>query len=612
MSHFKTLTQVCCLAFMLMSCATLHSNQTQEAVFYDSAHDDQNRAPASLTPPTVLKDGQKIDPLYMQTQADYNYSLGEAYSLNGSPQKAIEYFRTTLVYDSKSATVKLRLATEYLRTGQVSEALDLAQSVVDVDPKNETAQMLLAGLYSSMRFYPKAIEHYEIVLKNNPENTDASLYMGAIYAETKKYDKAIQHFQGMLKTVDAEQKPVIHYYLSRVYGEDTKNKKSNQMAEFHLKKALELKPAFTEALLALGSLYMAEKKDGKALALYEDYQKKQGPSVKVAEVLSQIYLEKEDYDSAYEQLEILEAQGEDPLNTKLKMALILVEKKMYDPATVKLKEILRDVPDSDRARFYLAAIYEQTKQNDKAVSEYEKVPSESKYYGDSVVHAVYLLKNSKKLDDAEAFAKAALDKKGDEPSFYALYASLLNENKKAPQAAEILETARKKFPDNTQILFFLGTTYDSLGAKDKVIATMKSILEKEPKHVQALNYIAYTLAEMGKNLDEAESYARQAAALQPRDGYIMDTLGWVLFKRGKLNESMKLLEAAHKLAPEVSVISEHLGDLYVRQALIEKARIMYQQAIDGETEKDKVATIKGKISALNPDTNRSPASIPEP
>lgn len=609
MSHFKAILKAACFALFLTSCATLE--KSSQATYFDSAYDDQNRAPASFSPPKVLTDGQRIDPLFIQTQADYNYSMGEAYSLDGSYQKAIEHFKTTLVYDPQSSTVKLRLATEYLRAGQLSEALEIAQAVTTDDPKNEAAQMLLAGLYSSMRLYPKALDRYESVIKQNPNNVEAALYLGAIYAEIQKYDMAVKHFERLLKTVDEDQKPTIHYYLARVYLE-SKEKSSPRLVVFHLKKAMELKPNFTEALLALGSYYMSQSQDQKTIKLYEDYQKKQGPSVKIADVLAQMYLEKEDYDSAYEQLEILEAQGDDPLNTKLKMALILVEKKMYDPATKKLNEILKEVPDSDRARFYLAAIYEQTKQTDKAVSEYKRVPPESSYFNDSVIHAAYLLKAEKRFDEAESIVKTALEKKNDEPTFHSLYASLLNDSKKSAQAADVLENAHKKFPQNTQVLFFLGTIYDSLGDKGKVIDTMKTVLAKEPLHVQALNYVAYTFAEEGKNLDEAEEFARKAAGLEPRDGYVLDTLGWVLFKQGKINEAIKYLETAHKIAPQVAIISEHLGDVYVKEAMIEKARQMYKRAMETETEKEKVDNIQSKISALAPGTQRLPASTSEP
>jgi tetratricopeptide (TPR) repeat protein len=593
------------LALLLSSCTTMKSSRSE--IFFDSAHDDQNRAPASFSPPQMIHDGQSIDPVFVQSQADFNYSLGEAFSFEGSHQKAVEHFKATLVFDPNSPSVRLRLATEYLKTGQVSEALELVQAVVEVEPENESARMLLGGIFSSMRLYPKAIEQYELVSQLNPENTEAALYMGAIYAETQRYSQAIKSFDSLLKKVEDEQKPTIHYYLARVYLE-SKSKNGSQLAEIQLKKALELKPGFTEALLALGNHYASLNQESKAVQLFEDFQKKQGPSAKIAEVLAQMFLEKEDYDSAYEQLEILERQGDDPLNTKLKMALILIEKKIYDRAISKLKEILQDVPESDRARFYLAALYEQTREYSKAVAEYKKVPAESSYFNDSTLHSIHIHRMNKDLDAAEELAREALGQKSEEASFHSLYASLLNENKKTKEASVVLEKALKKFPENTQIMFYLGTIYDSAGQKEKVPEIMEAVIEKESDHVQALNYVAYTFADEGKNLEKAEVYARRAAALEPKDGYILDTLGWVLFKQGKIEDALKYLEAAHKLAPNVSVISEHLGDVYVKQAMIEKARKMYHRALELEAEEAKQDVIQSKISSLDSRSPRYPAS----
>ena len=586
----------------MISCASLTSPTV--------ARKSSDRTPSSIRTPVIANpEGQKLDPVFLQSQADFNYSMGEAFSLDGSAHKAIEFFKTALVYDPKATSVKLRLATEQLRAGQASAALELAQQVVKEEPHHEQARMLLAALYSSMRLYPKAIEQYLAVLEKNPNHIEASLFVGAIYAETQDYDRAIQYFQGLLTKSEDEQIHTIHYYLARVYLEK-KSPQSGKWVEHHLKKSLEYKPNFVEGLLTLGAFYSSQGQDKKALSLYEDYQKKQGPSLKVAEVLAQSYLELEDFDSAYEQLELLENQSEDGLNVKLKMALILVDKKMYDRAISKLKDILREVPESDRARFYLAAVYEQTKQSDKAVSEYRRVPSESYYYKDSVIHAAYLLKNESRIDESIEFMKEAVEKKTDEPAFYSLYASLLNEGKKSDKAIEVLERARVKFPQNTQVLFYLGTIYDSRGEKDLVVTTMKSVLEKDPTHAQALNYVAYTWAEGGTNLDEAEIYARRAATLEPKDGYILDTLGWVLYKQGKLAEALKYLEAAHAVAPHVPVIAEHLGDVYVKKAMIEKAKKMYKRAMENETEAGKLDKIRVKITAIEVEPNRAPATAP--
>lgn len=607
MPQKKTIISIAVIAHFLIACSTLSSSH--QVARFESSMDDGNRAPASLSPPVLFHEsGPKLNPVFNQSQADYNYSLAEAYSLEGSSQKAIESFKTALIYDPSSPSVKFRLAAEYLRSGQVSESLSLAQEANAADPKNEQGLMLLAALYSSLKLYPKAIENYNAVMIQNPENKEAALYLGALYAETKQFKKATDHFERMLKT-EEEQEHTIHYYLARVYLE-SEQKNSEKKVEYHLQKAIEKKPSFTEAMLTLGAYYASLGQEKKAVKLYEEYQKKYGPSVRIAEVLAQSYLESEDYDSAYEQLEILEAQGEDQFNTKLKMALILVEKKMYDKSTAKFKEILKEVPESDRARYYLAAVYEQTQQVDQAVTEYKRIPADSSYFNESIVHAAYLLKNDKRVGDAIQLLEDSIAKKAEEASFYSLYASLLNEQKKSKKAIQVLEDAHKKFPQNTQVLFYLGTLYDSEGQSEQVVSTMKLVLEKDPLHVQALNYVAYTFAEKGKNLDEAETFARKAASLEPKDGYILDTLGWVLYKQGRYSESLKYLEAAHRVAPHVPIIAEHLGDVYVKQAMIEKARNMYGRAIATETEKDKLAELHSKMSSIEIKQDRQPASAP--
>ncbi|MEN0057302.1 MAG: hypothetical protein AAGB31_00580, partial [Bdellovibrio sp.] len=82
---------------------------------------------------------------------------------------------------------------------------------------------------------------------------------------------------------------------------------------------------------------------------------------------------------------------------------------------------------------------------------------------------------------------------------------------------------------------------DRLGNKDVVIKEMQRVLEIDPNHVQGMNYLAFTWAEMNKNLGEAEKLARRALELEPQDGYVLDTLGWILYKQKRFNESIKFL-----------------------------------------------------------------------
>jgi Tfp pilus assembly protein PilF len=173
-----------------------------------------------------------------------------------------------------------------------------------------------------------------------------------------------------------------------------------------------------------------------------------------------------------------------------------------------------------------------------------------------------------------------------------------------------LKAGVEQFPENVQLRFFLATTMDKVGTKDEVVENMKKVIEMDPNHVQGLNYLAFTYAEMGKNLDDAEKYVRRALELEPKDAYIIDTEGWVLYRKGHTKEAVKILETAYKLQPNEPVIAEHLGDAYLKIQMMEKARNMYQRAAEMEEDENKVSLLRNKISAIEKqDIRRQPAAV---
>jgi tetratricopeptide (TPR) repeat protein len=600
--------------FTFSGCATLQDTDTDTASYHDAAFNDKNRAPAVFTP--QLRSGGEgtttvLDPFYLRTQADYYFAMGEAYSLDGNHSKAIDAFKMTLLYDQESPMVNIRLATEYFKAAQFTESLTQAEEAIRKDPKNIEGRLLLGGLYLSLKLFPKAIAQYEYVLKIQPNNLEAPIYLGAAYTEIKQFDKAVKFFDSLIKNEDYATPHLAYYYIGRVRSEQ----KGDAFQKASLKayqKSIDLKPDFLDGYVAIASFYTLKGQEEKALALYKKFQKEQGPNRKVAEILAQMYVESEQYDLAYEQYQILESTTEDALNIKLKMALILIERKDFVTAAAKLEDILQDAPESDKIRFYLGAVYEEIKDNDKAIGQFKKIPSSSQFFGEAMVHTAYMMKNKGQLNEAVEVVEGALKDRKDQAQLYAMYASLLDERGEYNKAINMLTEAVAKFPESAQLRFYYGTLYDRTGKKDRVIVEMKKVLEIDPKHVQAMNYLAFTWAEGNTNLSEAEKMARNALAIESKDGYIMDTLGWILYKQGKFNEAVRVLEAAFKNQSSVSIIAEHLGDAYYKHQMIEKAKKMYLKAADLESDTKKNEVIRAKITAIEkqqiPVEMRMPAS----
>ena len=144
-----------------------------------------------------------------------------------------------------------------------------------------------------------------------------------------------------------------------------------------------------------------------------------------------------------------------------------------------------------------------------------------------------------------------------------------------------------------------------------MLLSMEKALQLEPENVQAMNYIAFSLAEMNQQLEKAEKLAREAALKEKNDGFILDTLGWVLFKKGNYQEAMHVLEKAHEIQPTVGIIAEHLGDVYSKLKNLSKAQALFQKANDLEIDQVHKKEIEGKLASVEQNLknqNRKPAS----
>ncbi|MGB1077361.1 MAG: tetratricopeptide repeat protein, partial [Bdellovibrionales bacterium] len=124
-----------------------------------------------------------------------------------------------------------------------------------------------------------------------------------------------------------------------------------------------------------------------------------------------------------------------------------------------------------------------------------------------------------------------------------------------------------------------GIAYERLGDWDKAEKDLKKALEMEPNHPYILNYLGYSWADQGKNLEEALEMIAQAVRLRPDDGYIVDSLGWVYFKLEDFERAVEPLETAVALMPEDATINDHLGDAYWKVGRKHEARFQWKRAL---------------------------------
>jgi len=170
-----------------------------------------------------------------------------------------------------------------------------------------------------------------------------------------------------------------------------------------------------------------------------------------------------------------------------------------------------------------------------------------------------------------------------------------------PDAAlTFLTSAVDELEPDAELAYRLGILYEQLGRRADALATMERVLAIEPRHPDALNFLGYSLAEAGRDLERAERLIRAALELKPNAGYIKDSLGWALFQQGKADEAIVWLEEALADEGPDPVIMEHLADAYAVVGRWDDARRAYSEALTRTDDPDAAARLRDRIRKVAP------------
>lgn len=188
---------------------------------------------------------------------------------------------------------------------------------------------------------------------------------------------------------------------------------------------------------------------------------------------------------------------------------------------------------------------------------------------------------------------------------YPAYLSIANLYLQAGRGKEAVAAARKLLevvpPDQpqlvTQALIMLASSQERAGDTKGAEESLRRILSKTPNDATALNNLGYFLAERGERLPEALDMIKRAVKSGPTNPNYLDSLGWVYFKLGQLDEAERYLNDAARRNTRSSTVQEHLGDLYQKRGQLEQARAAWRKALGLTTDASDITRLKAKINA---------------
>jgi tetratricopeptide (TPR) repeat protein len=270
-------------------------------------------------------------------------------------------------------------------------------------------------------------------------------------------------------------------------------------------------------------------------------------------------------DEALQHLTALESLETDPTETRFKVALIQIEKQNYREAIRELSLVLAKNPKHSEARYYLASLFAGAGRRKEAVEELDAIEKDSPMYVKARTFAAFILRQDDDLANALDAVDDALSTQPENINLILYGTLILRDMGEYRKAENRLQAALEQSPNDERLMFNLALVLHERQKDAEALVVMERIVLANPKNSDALNYVAYALAEKGVDLDRAEGLSQQAIGIRPNDGYYLDTLGYILFKRGKMKEAEEILARAVAASGQDVVIVEHYVDVLLAQ-----------------------------------------------
>lgn len=257
-------------------------------------------------------------------------------------------------------------------------------------------------------------------------------------------------------------------------------------------------------------------------------------------------------------------------------------------------------PSLDVARRFSGSIMRVYGDHEKAIATLSVVPAVSPYYEAAQIEIagalIALERDGGAIGLLRALASADREAREARMSLAGIFSRLGRHDDALSVLDEVIAGLPAE-PGADAWRYFVARGAAHLEADDWARAEkdLKRAVETAPEEPTALNYLGYSWAERGENLEEAFKLIEKAVALRPTSGAIIDSLGWAYYQLGNYEEAVGHLEKAATLEPADPTITDHLGDVYWRLGRKTEARYQWRHALELEPDENLEASLERKL-----------------
>jgi len=430
-------------------------------------------------------------------------------------------------------------AEVYLKAGKYPEAVIALENVARVDPLSSQAFLKLGGAYLSLPDPRKALSAFSRATQLNPDLVEAQFHAAELLLVRGRVDEAKARAQFVVQKDPANRQAWL--LLAQSYA----SKRQWDHAVQTLSQLLERDPKAVDGDLLLGDVLIAQGKVQEALSRYQE-------AVSLAPKDPRAYY---------------------GLGVAYRLS------KRDDQAIAGFETALSLNPDMVNALGQETAIYWNRRDQARAIArvqdQIQRSPKNAQFH--NLLGLMYLA-GGDTTNAQQSFAQA-INVNHNLPMSYLLLGDAYARGKLYELAAKKFEEALQVDPNNVLAYLELGIVQELQGHFDQAGKYYEKAIELNASYVPALNNLAWYYTENKGDLETAQRYIARAVALAPHDPYVLDTQGWIYYKRGQYGPAIQYLSESAQALKTHPLILYHLGMAYLSEGRKDLAKKELREAL---------------------------------
>ncbi|MCB1746560.1 MAG: tetratricopeptide repeat protein [Gammaproteobacteria bacterium] len=529
-------------------------------------------APAPVAAPLVPFEYED-DPLYRLLVAEF---AGQRGYLDVATEQYLELARSER--DARLAERATRIAV-FSRDDDA--ALAAAKVWVELAPEDMDARQILAAMYIRHGQAQPAMENLEYVLTHDDavESGNRLRMIANLLGREDDRDTALEVMGELVDHFKDDTDALLAYALLAVRAERLDD------ARRAIRRVVERTELPSNVAMAYLAVLQKQDKLPEAIDWLDELLSLNPDQFGLRLIYARMLAEANRYEEARVQFGVLAEQSPDNTDITFALGLLNLQAGRNDDAAANFEQLLKLETREDEAHFYLGQIAEARGERQAAIEHYQAIEGGSNYFAAQLRKALVLALLGR-VDEAVAFLDQ-VQPEDDQQRFDLARAKgeILVEHGRLDEAMAIYDAALAGGHYDTELLYTRAMLAEKMGRIDVLERDLRAIIEAEPDNAQALNALGYTLADRTERFEEAHALIERALELSPEDFYILDSMGWVLYRLGRLDDAIPYLERARELRNDPEVAA-HLGEVLWVKGQREEAREVWETALK-DTPNDK-------------------------